>query len=83
MMMCVGASTVVAAPFAVAVPADAATTYANCAALNADYPHGVGKAGAVDSTSGTPVTNFTVNDDVYKANTARDRDKDGIACEKH
>ena len=66
----------------VAPTADAAPKYSNCASLNADYPHGVGKPGAVDSTSTTPVTNFTVNADVYNANTARDRDNDGIACEK-
>ena len=63
-------------------PADAATKYSNCKSLNADYPHGVGKPGAVDSTSKTPVTTFTVDTDLYNANTARDRDNDGIACEK-
>jgi hypothetical protein len=41
----------------------------------------VGKPGAVDHTSGTPVTNFAVDSAVYAANTARDGDKDGIACE--
>jgi hypothetical protein len=66
-------------------PADAAavTRYANCKALNAKYPHGVGLPGARDRTTGTPVTNFTRNRAVYLANTARDRDKDKIACEKH
>ena len=65
-------------------PADAAavTRYANCKALNAKYPHGVGLPGARDKTTGTPVTNFTRNRAVYLANTARDRDKDKIACEK-
>ncbi len=59
--------------------------YANCAALNVDYPHGVGRTGAVDHVSGSakPVTTFTVDDAVYNANTARDGDKDGIACEQH
>jgi hypothetical protein len=58
--------------------------YANCTALNKVYPHGVGKPGAVDKVSGRskPVRNFTKNAAVYKLNTARDRDKDGIACEK-
>lgn len=56
--------------------------YKNCAALNKDYPHGVGKKGAKDKTSGDPVTSFRVSTTVYKLNTARDRDKDGIACEK-
>ena len=58
-----------------------AKKYVNCAALNLDYPHGVGRAGSVDKTSEKPVTTFVVNDVVYNANTARDRDKDGIACE--
>ncbi len=66
---------------AVAVPASAAT-YSNCSQLNQDYPHGVGQQGAVDSTSSTPVTTFERDDAVYQDNTARDRDKDGIACEK-
>jgi hypothetical protein len=66
-------------------PADAAAAhhYANCKALNAHYPRGVGLPGAHDKTSGTPVTNFTRNRAVYLANKALDRDKDGIACEKH
>ncbi|MFW0795387.1 excalibur calcium-binding domain-containing protein [Gordonia sp. CPCC 205515] len=72
-----------ALPLVVAAPAQAATSYSNCKALNADYPHGVGRSGAVDSTSGTPVTNFTVDGDLYNSNTGRDRDGDGIACEKH
>ncbi len=63
-------------------PASAAKRYKNCTALNKDYPHGVGKPGARDKTSGRPVTNFKVSRSLYNANTSRDRDKDGIACEK-
>lgn len=59
----------------------AAKSYSNCDAMHNDYPHGVGKPGAVDHTSGTPVTNFYVSTALYNANTARDRDHDGIACE--
>ena len=60
-----------------------ATTYQNCAALNIDYPHGVGLPGATDHTSGSePVTTFTRNAAVYNANTGRDRDNDNIACEQ-
>ena len=62
--------------------ADAQRRYANCRALNADYPHGVGRPGARDRTSGTPVTNFRRSRSLYNANRARDRDRDGIACEK-
>lgn len=63
-----------------------AKKYPNCAALNTDYPAGVGVPGAKDKVAGggRGVTNFTRNVAVYKANAARlDRDKDGIACEKH
>ncbi len=62
----------------------AAKHYKNCAALNKVYPHGVGRKGAKDHVSGhtRKVTTFKVSTAVYNANTARDRDKDGIACEK-
>jgi len=56
--------------------------YPNCKALNARYPHGVGRFGARDHTSGTPVTNFRRSNRLYRQNKARDRDHDGIACEK-
>ena len=68
---------------AVATPA-AAKKFANCTALNRVYPHGVGKVGAKDKVKGKtkPVTNFTKNNALYKANAKSDRDKDGVACEK-
>jgi len=86
------ASAVVAAVMAgafLAVPTPAqavkATKYANCTALNKHYAHGVGKPGAKDKVSGKakPVTNFYKNLALYNANKTLDRDKDGIACEKH
>jgi hypothetical protein len=46
------------------------------------YPHGVGRPGAVDQTSGTPVTTFERSDALYSANSESDRDGDLIACEK-
>jgi hypothetical protein len=55
--------------------------FANCDAMHRVYPHGVGKPGAKDHTSGTPVTTFKRSTPLYNANTASDRDKDGIACE--
>ena len=80
---------------ATAVPASAAPapkSYKNCTELNKVYPHGVGRSGAWDKTSGKPVTNFRVNNTVYKYNDGvgprhwgehdLDRDNDGIACEK-
>ncbi len=71
-------------------PAEAAsTTYKNCTNLNKKYPHGVGKSGAKDKVSGSskPVTNFKRSTKIYKSamkqNKGLDRDKAGIACEKH
>jgi hypothetical protein len=67
-----------AAPTATA----SAKTYQNCTALNRAYPHGVGRSGARDKTSGAPVTNFKRSKALYMANRKSDRDGDGIACEK-
>lgn len=69
----------------VCVSAEAATkarTFKNCTELNKVYPHGVGRPGARDRTSGTPVTNFKRSTPLYNANQKSDRDKDGVACEK-
>lgn len=70
----------------------AATHYKTCKAMNdGKYPHGVGKRGAKDSTTGKRVTNFMRDNKEYKryATSASkggyrdlDRDDDGIACEK-
>ncbi len=58
----------------------------NCTNLNKKWKHGVGRAKAVDKTSGTKVTNFYRNTKAYNEavshNGTLDRDKDGIACEK-
>jgi len=67
-----------------ATPVLAAKDYKNCAALNRVYAHGVGKPHAHDHTSsGYPVTNFYHSRSLYLANSDKDRDGDGIACEKH
>jgi hypothetical protein len=78
------ASALVAAGPSALVVDGAPIKYKNCAAMNAKYPHGVGKPGARDKVSGStrPVTTFYRNLALYMANTGRDRDKDGIACEK-
>jgi hypothetical protein len=62
--------------------APTASMYRNCKALNRAFPHGVGRYGARDHTSGTPVTNFRRSNRLYLQNRGLDRDKDGIACEK-
>ena len=59
-----------------------AKEFRNCTALNRVYPHGVGRVGARDRTTGTPVRNFKRSNLLYRQNTKSDRDKDGIACEK-
>jgi hypothetical protein len=56
--------------------------------VNKRYPHGDGKVGARDHvTSGEPVTNVKRSSRLYRIpmsyNRGLDRDKDGIACEKH
>jgi len=67
---------------AATAPADAsARTFKNCTAMHKTYKHGVGKSGAHDHTSGTPVTNFKRSNALYRANKKSDRDHDGIACE--
>jgi hypothetical protein len=62
----------------------------NCTHVHTKYRHGVGKVGAHDRTSGTPVTTFYRSTRLYNIamsyNRERgynlDRDRDGIACEK-
>ena len=59
----------------------------NCTIVNKRFPHGVGRLGAHDRTSGDPVTNFRRSNRLYREamryHPGLDRDKDGIACEKH
>lgn len=76
------ASEVSAAAAAAAVPAG--NTFATCKELNAVYPHGIGRPGAVDHVSGhsKPVTTFLVSAALYAINASHDADGDGIACER-
>jgi excalibur calcium-binding domain-containing protein len=83
----------VAALMVLAVSASAAretisARWKNCTVVNKRFPHGVGKRFAHDRTkSGDPVTNFRRSTLIYlramRYNRGLDRDKDGIACEKH
>jgi hypothetical protein len=61
-----------------------AVRYANCAAMQRVYPHGVGLPGARDHVTGKtrPVTTFKVSKPIYTANTRLDGDKDHVACER-
>lgn len=80
-----GDPAVASAPVPAGAPAlvmPSVVKYKNCKKLNKKYPHGVGKKGAKDKTSGKAVKNFKKSNAVYKANRHLDRDSDGIACEK-
>ena len=84
------ASSTCLAVVALLVPASAhasvAHKWSNCTVVNQRLPHGVGLAKAHDHTSGTPVTSFRHDSDLYhqamRANSRLDGDKDGIACER-
>lgn len=62
------------------------TVFENCDALNAVYPGGVASTPeSVNLVSGAPrATRYplTVDAALYAANASRDRDKDGVACER-
>lgn len=66
--------------------AKAPLLYSNCTHLNARYPHGVGRLGAHDHASETPLTTFKCSTRIYniamKYNRGLDRDHDGVACEQ-
>jgi hypothetical protein len=88
-----GVALAVIASVALALGAGAANAaapllYKNCTNFNKRYPHGVGRLGARDKTkSADPVTNFKRSTLIYRTamrwNDDLDRDKDGVACEKH
>ena len=58
-----------------------AITYKNCTELNKVYKGGVARVGATNVGGKTNYKPF-YNNDLYKANSGSDRDKDGIACER-
>lgn len=69
------------------ISAAAPAYFKTCKAFNKRYPHGVGRLGAHDHTSGRPVTNFKRSNRIYglvlKYNRGLDSDHDGVACERH
>jgi hypothetical protein len=58
-----------------------AQSFKNCTELNKVYPGGVAKPGAVNK-GGKTKYKPKVSAKLYEANKTKDRDKDGIACEK-
>ena len=61
-----------------AVPAK---KYESCQELRLDYPGGVAKSKNWKNKGGALKNTPVVNAKVYNLNAARDRDKDGLACE--
>lgn len=58
-----------------------AVVYKNCTELNKKYKGGVARRGAKNKGGKTKFKPF-VSNALYEANKSKDRDKDGIACEK-
>lgn len=87
------AAGLVLAPVAAAsavTPTAAVKSYADCPAMQKDFPGGVARNATVFNTrtvNGKKVRQSVkyrakVNAAVYKRNAGLDRDKDGIACER-
>lgn len=70
------------APPAQAVGDLAAKKFSNCAALNKVYPGGVALSRSSVNRGGTVKYSPKVSSTVYKENKSKDRDRDGIACER-
>lgn len=66
----------------VAASAASAPTYSNCAAMNRVYPGGVSLTKNAVNRGGKIKYRPAFNAAVYKANKSKDRDGDGIACER-
>ena len=58
------------------------TKFANCTELNSVYPGGVAKNAKVTNKGGETKNTPVVKPSIYKKNASKDRDKDGIACER-
>jgi hypothetical protein len=56
--------------------------YKNCTELNKVYKGGVAKNAKIRNKGGKTKYKPTVSLKVYNLNKSRDRDKDGIACER-
>lgn len=67
---------------ALASPLIVEKKFSNCSALNKVYPGGVSKSASVVNKGGKTKLVPVVNAKVYAENKGKDRDGDGIACEK-
>lgn len=60
----------------------AAKTFKNCTELNKTYKGGIAKNSKVKNKGGKTKYKPKVSAKLYAANKSKDRDKDGIACER-
>ena len=65
-------------------PAAQAKSFKNCSAMQKTYKGGVAKNKAAQQKAIADGVEYppTVNAKIYAANASRDRDKDGVACER-
>jgi hypothetical protein len=71
-----------AAALLLAPAAASAKVFANCKAVDKVYPHGIAKnAHAATHATGLTERPF-VSATLYAQNRTKDRDKDGVACER-
>lgn len=56
--------------------------FKNCTEMNKVYKGGVAKSKSVKNKGGKTKYKPLVSSALYKANSSKDRDKDGIACER-
>ncbi len=59
-----------------------AKSYQNCTELNKDYKGGVAETASTKNKGGKTKYKPHVSKELYEANKSKDRDKDGIACER-
>ncbi|GIP45643.1 hypothetical protein J45TS6_41020 [Paenibacillus sp. J45TS6] len=64
------------------IHAEGAKKYKNCTELNKVYKGGVAKSSSIKNKGGKTKYKPHVSASLYEANKSKDRDKDGIACEK-
>ncbi|MFJ8259567.1 excalibur calcium-binding domain-containing protein [Peribacillus asahii] len=57
-------------------------TFKNCTAMNKTYKGGVAKSSKIKNKGGKTKYKPLVSKAIYDANKSKDRDKDGIACER-
>jgi hypothetical protein len=70
------------APQGFASPGQFERKFSNCTELNKVYPGGVAKNKKVKNKGGATKNMPAIKPSIYKKNASKDRDRDGIACER-